>query len=452
MHLLGGAPLDDGSDRPMGDAGPNPEPPPAHEPPPNLGPPPAPAPFGGVPRFDATAPQPPLPPPIAPLPPPIAPQPPPPPPATPAYGGPGALGPFGGTGPGTAPAPAPVSEAVLAIPLGIRELVRQSLDLLTRRDAGLRGASFYIGFMLLVTFGPMAVILGLMFTVPGIMDIPSPDAAAPGIAPAPDVDPGAWPAWILLAMLPAALGYLAAGVEARSMATAVIGGRVEGRPLRLRESISVARRRFWSVLGAQVLIGIVSFSVSMIVQVVLTLALQGGDELVFGVSLVVAVIIGAPFVYVPAGIILGEVDIVEAIRRSLRLVRMRKMLAVVVTLFSVLSQFIVLFGLSQGIDIIGRLLIGAGVVEQFPPPLVVPVAAALVFAAGTLTFLVEAIAAAPAVHAFAALTHYTHGLQAGRDNPVGGRSLWSPWVTPGLALCALTGLLALVGAVLTLPA
>ena len=44
----------------------------------------------------------------------------------------------------------------------------------------------------------------------------------------------------------------------------------------------------------------------------------------------------------------------------------------------------------------------------------VPIAAMLVFAIGTLTFLVEAIAAAPAVHAFAALTHYTHGLEVGR--------------------------------------
>ena len=64
--------------------------------------------------------------------------------------------------PGPAPrSPAPaapvVSDAVLAIPLGTRELVRQSLDLLTRRDAGLRGASFYIGLMLLVTVAPIVM-------------------------------------------------------------------------------------------------------------------------------------------------------------------------------------------------------------------------------------------------------------------------------------------------------
>ncbi len=397
----------------------------------------APAAADGIARFDATTPMP-L------LPPPLAPQPPPPPTAMPA---------FGGMGRSAAPPPAlalePVSVAVLAIPLGIRELVRQSLDLLTRRDAGLRGASFYIGFMLLVTFGPMAATLGLAFTLPGLTDVPALDTPATSDVYA---DPGAWPAWILLAVIPAIVGYVAAGVEARSLATAVIGGRVEGRPLRLRESISVARRRFWSVLGAQVLVGIISAVISFGVQGVLLVALASGQELTFGVSLVVSVIIGAPFVYVPAGIILGEVDIIEAIRRTFRLVRMRKKLAVVVTLFGVLSQFIVLFGLSQGLDIIARLLIGAGLVETLPRPLVVPIAAALVFALGTLTFLVEAIAAAPAVHAFAALTHYTHGLQVGRDRPVTGRALWNPWVTPGLAIGALTGLLALAGAALSFPA
>jgi hypothetical protein len=288
--------------------------------------------------------------------------------------------------------------------------------------------------------------------MPGFAETPYPDGPPPGAPVVAYADPSAWPAWLLLAAIPAILGYIAVGTEARSMATAVIGGRVEGRPLRLRESISIARRRFWDVLGAQVLIGIVSSIVSFAVQGVLLVALANGGELTFGISLVASVIIGAPFVYVPAGIVLGEVDIIEAIRRSFRLVRLRKRLAVVVTLFGVLSQFIVLFGLSQGIDIVARLLIGAGLVETFPRPLVVPIATALVFALGTLTFLVEAIAAAPAVHAFEALTHYTHGLEIGRAEPVPGRSLWSPWVTPGLAIATITGLLALAGALASFPA
>ncbi len=123
----------------------------------------------------------------------------------------------------------------------------------------------------------------------------------------------------------------------------------------------------------------------------------------------------------------------------------------VVALFGVLSQFIVTFGFGAAADVIGRIVVGSGLVEDFPVPLVVPIAAALTFALGTLTFLVEAIAAAPAVHAFEALTHYTHGLESGRRHPVELRHVWDPWVTPGLAALAIVAMLALVGGVLTYP-
>ena len=74
-------------------------------------------------------------------------------------------------------------------------------------------------------------------------------------------------AGLALAAVPAFLGYVAAGVEARALATAVIGGRVEGRPLRLRESIAIARRRFWTVLGAQVVVGIIAAIASALGQI-----------------------------------------------------------------------------------------------------------------------------------------------------------------------------------------
>ena len=72
------------------------------------------------------------------------------------------------------------------------------------------------------------------------------------------------------------------------------------------------------------------------------------------------------------------------------------------------------------------------------------------FAIGTLVFLVEVIAAAPPVFAFMALTHYTWGLEAGRQDPVRIRHLWDPWMTPGLALAAGLALLALLGGVASL--
>jgi hypothetical protein len=338
-----------------------------------------------------------------------------------------------------------VSDAVLAIPLGPRRLVGQALDLLTRPDAGLRSASFYIGFLLLATAGPAIGLLGVaLLALPG----------DPFGRPVPG-DPAAyretaWSLWLTLALLPASFGYLAAGVEARALAVAVIGGRAEGRPLRLRESIAVARRRFWSILGAQLLVGLVGGVASLVASLVVGRFVHSVDAVSFAVSILVGLVVGAPFVYVPAGIVLGEAPAVEAIRRSIRLARARKRLAVVVTLFTLASQVLVVFGLSSGADVVERLVGGTGLADSFPVPLVIPAAAALVFAVGTLQFLVEAIAAAPAVHAFEALTHYTAGLELGRREPLAIRHAWDPWFTPGLAACAALALLALVAGVLTI--
>lgn len=332
-----------------------------------------------------------------------------------------------------------VTDAVLAIPLGTRQLVSTALDLLTRTDAGLRSASFYIGFMMLVTVGPVAALFGLVWLTVG-------EDAFSTYA-----EPGPWLGWVLIAGLPAFLGYLAASVDASALATAVIGGRAEGRPLRLPQSITIARRRFWRVLGGTIVTGIATSVVSFAANAVSDALLGPVEAVDFGISLIVGLVVGAPFVYVTAGIVIGEVGVFDAIRRSFRLVRARKQLAVVVTLFGVLSQFIVLFGLSIGLDTVLRVATGAGLVDGFPPALGVLVAAALVFALGTLTFLVEAIAAAPAVYAFAALTHYTRGLELGRREPLPVRHAWDPYVTPGLAIGAVIGLLALLGGIASLP-
>ena len=163
-------------------------------------------------------------------------------------------------------------------------------------------------------------------------------------------------------------------------------------------------------------------------------------------------LVSVPFVYVAAGIVLGEVGMFDAIARSWRLVRLRKRLAVVVTLFSVLGQFIVLFGLSAGIDIVARVLIGAGRRRGLP---------AAAGGADRGSARVRArhpdlprrgdrrsagrprVRRADALHA---------GPPGWADRPVAGTSLFSPWLTPGMALVAIVALLALVGAVLTLPA
>lgn len=337
-----------------------------------------------------------------------------------------------------APLPAPTAET-LAIPLGPRRLVGTALDLLTRPDAGLRSASFYIGFLVLLTVGPAALLAGLAMATRGFDTLQQTEP------------PPAWVWWLMLAFVPAAVGFVGAGVEARALASAVIGGRAEGRPLRLRESIAVARARFWPVLGAQVLVGIVSLIAQAVLVGLFSAAGVRLDALDYALSVIVGVVVGTPFIYAPAGIVLGEADAVEALRRSVRLARARKQLAVVVTLFSVLSGLVVQLGLGIGLDTVSRVASGAGLVDHVPPILVVPLAAALTFAYGTLVLLTEAIAAAPAVHAFVALTHYTGGLERGRREPLAIRHPWDPWFTPGLALVAAVAIVALAGGMLTLP-
>jgi hypothetical protein len=349
------------------------------------------------------------------------------------------LGSAWGASPSPVVLPLTVTDALLSIPLSTRKLVSTALDLLTRTDSGLRSASFYIGLMMLMTVAPVIILFGLVWLTLGE------DAFAPY------AQTGAWAAWLFLAAIPGFLGYIVASVEATALATAVIGGRAEDRPLRLRESIAVVRRRFWRVLGARILVGIVTSIATFIASSVVDARIGPVESVDFGVSLVVGLIAGAPFVYVTAGIVIGEVGVFDAIGRSFRLVRARLRLAVVVTLFGVLSQFIVLFGLSSGLDTVDRLAIGTGLVDSFPPALAILVIAAFVFALGTLTFLVEAIAAAPAVYAFAALTHYTRGLEIGRRQPLSVRHAWDPYVTPGLAIGSAIGLLALLAGIASLP-
>jgi hypothetical protein len=231
----------------------------------------------------------------------------------------------------------------------------------------------------------------------------------------------------------------------------VIGGRAEGRPLRLRESIAIARRRFWPVFWGQVVAGFVGLVGGAVATAIADAIVGPVADIDLGVQLVAGLVVGAPFVYVTAGLVLGEVSLFESIRRSILLFAARKRLALAVSVFGALSEFIVLFGLGLGLDSTARLGGVAGMLDAIPAPVAVLVVAALVFAFGTLTFVVAEIAAAPAVFAFAALTHYTHGLEVGRLEPARVRRPWDPWLTRGMALGAIVALGSLVLGVLGLP-
>jgi hypothetical protein len=215
---------------------------------------------------------------------------------------------------------------------------------------------------------------------------------------------------------------------------------------------------FWRVLRASIGVGAVSFAVSWVLQQLLvSLFGEATDAAPVGAALLTAVIT-APLVYVPVGIVIGNVQAWESIRRSIRLARARFRLAVVASLFSIVAQFLLLFAASSGIDLALRAL------EPFRGELesldtsnavgfaVVAIGATIaLFAYWTLSFTVSALTSAPQVVAFLGLTGYSQGLDGAREAATGEparerpRRVSRPMVA-GAATAAVCAVLALVSA------
>ena len=172
-------------------------------------------------------------------------------------------------------------------------------------------------------------------------------------------------------------------------------------------------------------------------------------------SALLAGVITAPFIYVPVGIVLGDVGAMESIRRSIRLARARFRLAVVASLFSVVAQFILVFAASAGIDLVIRMLEPfRSELEQVDTAnaggflLVASGTTIGIFAYWTLTFTVSALTSGPQVVAFLGLTGYSRGLDGARDAAPGEPARPAPiWMTTpmlvGAAIAAVAAVIAI---------
>lgn len=331
------------------------------------------------------------------------------------------------------PAPAAIRE----LPLSARRLVPVSLDLLWRAEAHLRAASFYIGFLLLATVGPAVALFAAAALTFG------------GAAFDPFTGADAWSAWLAITVLVAAPGFLVASVESRVIATAVIAATIEGRPLPMGGLLALSRQRFWTAARAAFLIGIPILIGQNAGEAAARTIAGPSTEIAFAGNIVGGVLFAMPFVYALSGVVIGEVGAAESVRRSLRLFRARPRLALVVTTFSLASQFVLLFAFSAGADVTVRVLDALGIGGDIPVLAGLLASAVLVFGLGTLVFLAEAIAATPAVHAFVALTHYTRGLEAGRSGADGARGRRA-WITRPFALGVIVGVAALLAGLASL--
>jgi len=228
--------------------------------------------------------------------------------------------------------------------------------------------------------------------------------------------------WTWLAVMVALLASFAIAVDSGIIGLTIVGAAAAGRPMTLREAVRRSRAIFWRVVGAWFIVQFVAGLITQFLSGLLNAVLGPSADLSRAGAALMAGVLTAPLAYVQAGIVLGNVGVVESIRRSIRLARARFRLSVVVSVFGVMAQFLILVAALAAVDIVIRLL------EPFRPELetldVQSAGGFILISAGavvalvafwTLTFTVGALASAPQVVAFLALTGYSGGLDLARD-------------------------------------
>ena len=331
----------------------------------------------------------------------------------PASGAPPAEAPAIPLAPAPAAVPAsPASPTVpqLAIPpvSSTRALLGASFDLLGRSSEEMRRASFYVGAVVLGTAGPLALATWAIEVI-GL------DRTNAQMRRALD-EGGGW--MLALLGLIAAIGLTVAIVESRSMAMAVLGGQMAGRPVTPRQALARSRSVFWRAIVAAIIVAIPIGIVQSAAETLFVSMVGRPIDISIVISTLAAAIVGAPLAYVLAGVVLGDVEPFEAVRRSIRVFRARKMAAAIVAAFETTAVLLILAGLSAGLDVALRVFSAlglgpdAGPVGQALPPVGI---VATIFAAGTLLYTVYAITVAPQVVMFVGLTHATIGLDRVRS-------------------------------------
>jgi len=242
----------------------------------------------------------------------------------------------------------------------------------------------------------------------------------PSIGPrSPDGDAVA--SSVLVTGMIAGAAVIALTIESRIVAVALLGAQAIGRPIRPLEALRRSRQVFWPVAGATFVIQLV---VNLLVSIVGSPL--GDNEASVVVTTAFAALLSVPFVYLVSGIALGAAPALEAIRRSVRMAQTRWRLAIMVAVAETLAQTLLVLALLAGLDILSRVseIFGLGLDSGGPTTFATIVIALLATtAAGSLVFMVSALAAAPQVVAFVGLTHFGAGLDRARDDAPGARQV-----------------------------
>jgi hypothetical protein len=358
-----------------------------------------------------------------------------------------AAGLSGGELPGPAELAAPADSAppipeTTPIP-GVGAVIGGGLDLTLSASRELRRASLYIGAMTLGLIGPFALVLLAFMSAQGGIDWLGPRGFLIPVDESVE-------AFLTITGLVAVGGMIVIIFESQILAATILGGRALGRPVTLREAVRRSRQVFWRLVGATILVLVALAIPYYLLGRLLESAFRTSAEAQDVIATAVRAVLSAPFAYVVAGIVLGDVGAVEAIRRSTRLARARWRLAIAVSAVGAVATYLLLFALDAGISVLARI----GTVFQlgFDSPgatvglgLLVLVA---VLAIGSLTFQLAALRDAPQVVAFLGLTGYGAGLDRARAGDAALPRV--RWISVPMAIAIGIGSLASVAGVLAL--
>lgn len=316
-----------------------------------------------------------------------------------------------------------------------RQVVASGLQLAVASNAAIRRASIYVGLLALGAFGPsvMLILLGVgrlmndprtaesLTTDPALLFWEQPELLLP----------------IMLIYLLVVLGLIllvAISIDAQAIAISLLGGTASERPLRLRDSIVRARQTFWRLAGAGSVVGAVSLVVTFALALPFLRPLDSNQGVTFIASMIGTLVV-TPFAFASAGIVLGDVGAMESLRRSMALFRARPRIALVVTLFTLVTSAIQTFAIGAGADVAIRVaeFLHLGLDQGGPSAVVTGLLVlAFVMAFGSLTVTIAAIVSAPQVAGFLGLTFYAGGLDRARPAD-GERPRGFRWITLPMA-------------------
>ena len=264
-----------------------------------------------------------------------------------------------------------------------RQLLGVAFDLLGRSTADMRRASFYIGSIVLGTVGPFALASWAVGVVSLDLSFEEMERRYTG----------GGEAWLTVVGFLALVGLVVAAVESRNMAAAILGGRMAGQPVSPRQALGRSRMVFWRTVVAAIIVGIPLLIAEAIAGFVVETVVGRAEDLSVVSTTLVTATIGAPFAYVLCGVVLGDVDPLESVRRSFRVFLARKLAAAIVVTFETVAVLLIVLGLEVGLDLALRVLDALGLGMDSGPvglALVTAGLVATVFAFGTLVFTVLA--------------------------------------------------------------